>query len=227
MIGPRYLSGSLPPLFERLIDHEPSERSRLLQRLIDREPPERFRLLERLIDVEPSERPMALERMADLEPSERSMLLQRLVEFESSERSGALEQLDRADANFLRGADLRESVVRAIRRLLDTRRHVPLAEAAQGGDLTVLDYGIPDFGNRSPADSEARFLFGLAIKHALEAFEPRLKDVEVEVLVAVGNGRDLDVIITGSISDGRMAEQVTFRSGKDGKDIKPEPNAVE
>jgi type VI secretion system protein ImpF len=170
---------------------------------------------------------MVLERMVDLEPSERSMLLQRLVEFESSERSGTLEQLDRADANFLRGADLRESVVRAIRRLLDTRRHVPLAEAAKGGDLTVLDYGIPDFGNRSPADSEARLLFGLAIKHAIKAFEPRLKDADVEVVAPVIGGRDLEVIITGSISDGRIAEQVTFRRTSAGKVINGEPDPVE
>ena len=161
MIGPRYVSGCLPPLLERLIDLEP------------------------------------------------------------------LEQSGRPDANLLRGAGLHESVARALGRLLDTRRHVPLAEAAKGGELTVLDYGIPDFGNRSPTDSEARFLFGLAIKHAIVAFEPRLRNVDVEVVTAAGDGRKLEVIITGSISDGRIAEQVTFRSGNDGKDIKTEPHAVE
>ncbi len=158
MIGPRYVSGCLPPLLERLIDVDP------------------------------------------------------------------LGQASSADSNLLQGADLRESVARAIGRLFDTRRNVPLAEAAKGGDLTVLDYGIPDFGNRSPTDSEARFLFGLAIKHAIIAFEPRLKDVDVEVLAPSDNGRDLEVIITGSISDGRIAEQVTLRRAGTGLATKTEPD---
>ena len=149
MIGPRYVSGCLPPLLERLIDLDP------------------------------------------------------------------LEQSSRADANLLRGASLHESVARSIGRLFDTRRHVTLDLAAEGGDLTVLDYGIPDFGVRTPMDSDARFLFGLAIKHAIKAFEP------------VIGGRDLEVIITGSISDGRIAEQVTFRRTSAGKVINGEPDPVE
>ncbi|MCA3364226.1 MAG: type VI secretion system baseplate subunit TssE [Roseomonas sp.] len=188
MIGPRYLSASRPPLFERLMD------------------------------LEPAEQPSRREQSIGVEQSSRR---------EKPEQSRRLEQPDDADAILLRGADLRESVARGLSRLFDTRRHVPLTEAAQGGDLTVLDYGIPDFGNRSPMDSEARFLFGLAIKHAIKAFEPRLQNVDVEVLAPVSHGRKLEVIITGSISDGRIAEQVTFRSDKDGKVMKSEPDAVE
>lgn len=161
MIGPRYVSGCLPPLLERLMDLDP------------------------------------------------------------------LEQSSRADANLLRGASLHESVGRSISRLFDTRRHVTLDLAAEGGDLTVLDYGIPDFGVRSPMDSDARFLFGLAIKHAIKAFEPRLKDADVEVVAPVIGGRDLEVIITGTISDGRIAEQVTFRRTSTGKVINGEPDPVE
>lgn len=160
MIGPRYLPGCLPPLLERLIDVEPSERS------------------------------------------------------------------DRLDASHLHGPDVRLSVARAIARLLDTRRHVPLADAAAGGHLTVLDYGIPDFGNRSPLDADARLMLGHAIRHAIRAFEPRLQEPSVEVLPPVAAGRDLEVIVTGQIFDGRITEPVVFRRTQAGdiSDVEPDAN---
>lgn len=147
-------------------------------------------------------------------------LLERLIDVELSEHS------DRLDANRLQGSDLRASVARAIARLLDTRRHVPLAEAAAGGPLTVLDYGIPDFGNRSPLDLDARVLLGLAIRHAIRAFEPRLKDPSVEVLLPVAAGRDLEVIVTGQIFDGRITEPVVFRRTQAGDISDMEPDGV-
>jgi type VI secretion system lysozyme-like protein len=160
MIGPRYLPGCLPPLFERLIDVEPLENS------------------------------------------------------------------DQLDANRLQGRDLRASVARAIARLLDTRRHVPLADAAAGGPLTVLDYGIPDFGNRSPMDADARLQLGLAIRHAIRAFEPRLKEPSVEVLPPMAAGRDLEVLITGQIFDGRITEPVVFRRTQAGDVSDTDPDGV-
>ena len=147
-------------------------------------------------------------------------LLERLIDVEPSEHS------DRLDANRLQGSDVRASVARAIARLLDTRRHVPLAEAAAGGPLTVLDYGIPEFGNRSPLDSDARLLLGLAIRHAIRAFEPRLQEPSVEVLSPVAAGRDLEVIVTGQIFDGRITEPVVFRRTQAGDISDMEPDGV-
>ncbi len=103
------------------------------------------------------------------------------------------------------------SVARALARLLDTRRHVSLAEAAHDGELTVLDYGIPDFGLASPDDLQARWLMREAIRRAIEAFEPRLRSPAVELASAPGRRGVLNVHITGQLMDGQTVEPVTFQ----------------
>lgn len=118
---------------------------------------------------------------------------------------------DSQDALRLRGKDVRESVARAVARLLDTRRHVPLAVAAAEGRLTVLDYGIPEFGLASPDDLSARWLMSKAIRRAIEAFEPRLRTPTVELMPVADRRGVLDVRITGYLADGETVEPVTFR----------------
>jgi type VI secretion system protein ImpF len=118
---------------------------------------------------------------------------------------------DSADAGRLRGEDVRRSVARALGRLLDTRRHVPLADAARGSKLTVIDYGIPDFGLASPADADARRLMSEAIRHAIAAFEPRLRDPTVKLVHVSGRSGVLSVQITGRLYDGETVEPVIFR----------------
>jgi type VI secretion system lysozyme-like protein len=117
---------------------------------------------------------------------------------------------DRADASRLRGDDVRLSIARGVARLLDTRRNVPLAEAARSEGLTVLDYGIPDFGLASPEDLAARFLMSEAIRKAIVAFEPRLRAPEVELRSVAGQRGVLDVHVTGHLDDGETVEPVSF-----------------
>jgi type VI secretion system protein ImpF len=118
---------------------------------------------------------------------------------------------DSADAGRLRGQDVRCSVARALGRLLDTRRNVPLADAARNSKLTVLDYGIPDFGLASPTDADARWLMSEAIRHAILAFEPRLRKPAVELVQIQDRPGVLDVRITGRLDDGETVEPVVFR----------------
>jgi type VI secretion system lysozyme-like protein len=126
-------------------------------------------------------------------------LMERLIDLEPRNL------VDRPDARRLRGGDTCASVMRGLAHLLDTRRHVTLDSAAQRGDLTVLDYGVPDLGNRSPADPEARFLLAQAILHAVRAFEPRLLNPAVQVSEVADRGRLLDV---GSLSEPGAAADV-------------------
>lgn len=118
---------------------------------------------------------------------------------------------DSQDALRLRGKDVRDSVARAVARLLDTRRHIPLADAVGEGALTVLDYGIPDFGLASPDDLNAQWLMSEAIRRAIQAFEPRLRAPTVELVAMPGRRGILDVHITGHLEDGETVEPVTFR----------------
>jgi type VI secretion system protein ImpF len=116
-----------------------------------------------------------------------------------------------ADALRLRGFDLRITVARAVGQLLDTRRNVPLEEAAAAEGLTVIDFGIPDFGTRSPADAHARMLLAEAIRRALLAFEPRLQQPSVVLVSKPGEPGRLEVQITAALDDGICVEPVSFR----------------
>jgi type VI secretion system protein ImpF len=118
-----------------------------------------------------------------------------------------------ADALRLRGDDLRIMVARAIAQLLDTRRNVPLEDAAEAVGLTVIDFGIPDFGTRSPADERARLLLAEAIRRALLAFEPRLQHPVVVLVTRPGEPSRLEVQITATLDDGVCVEPVSFRRG--------------
>src|SRR6185437_11586901 len=72
------------------------------------------------------------------------------------------------------------------------------------------DYGIPDYGNRSPADSAGRRLYERAIQRAIAAFEPRLIGPEVELETMAGRPSLLRARITGVLATGDIVEPVSF-----------------
>jgi len=106
--------------------------------------------------------------------------------------------------------EAKESVARELAHLFDARRAEPLDIAAERTDLTVLDYGIPDYGNRSPADSAGRRLYERAIQRAIAAFEPRLIGPEVELETTAGRPSLLRARITGVLATGDIVEPVSF-----------------
>jgi type VI secretion system lysozyme-like protein len=74
---------------------------------------------------------------------------------------------------------LRESVRAELERLLNSRVSVPAHRLRERG-RTVIDYGIPDFSYLSPRSRPARDWLETEITDALEAFEPRLRNVRVD-----------------------------------------------
>ncbi len=75
-------------------------------------------------------------------------------------------------------AGVEASVVRELRRLLNSRSPVTLSDFTDT-ELTVLDYGIPDYGAHSAQSEADRRRVAAAIRHAITQFEPRLEDVDV------------------------------------------------
>ncbi|MEO0318844.1 MAG: hypothetical protein RL404_2521 [Pseudomonadota bacterium] len=73
------------------------------------------------------------------------------------------------------------SVVRELQRLLNSRSPVPLS-AYEDAALTVLDYGIPDYGAQSAQSEADRRRVAAAIHRSIAAFEPRLSDVSVSLI---------------------------------------------
>jgi type VI secretion system protein ImpF len=104
-------------------------------------------------------------------------LFDRLVdEAPSQQRPEAVPQrtLDRAG--------LKRSILRELRSILGTR--CPLTgDAALSRARTVIDYGLPDLelGGKNLVPEEQRRLSRL-VRQTIEAYEPRLRNVEVEVI---------------------------------------------
>lgn len=106
--------------------------------------------------------------------------------------------------------ETKESVARELAHLFDARRSESLELAAERTDLTVLDYGIPDYGNRSPADAQSRRLYERAIQRSIAAFEPRLVGPQVELETVPGQPSLLLAHITGVLVTGDIVEPVSF-----------------
>ena len=106
--------------------------------------------------------------------------------------------------------ETKDSVARELAHLFDARRAETLEIASERSDLTVLDYGIPDYGNRAPADSMSRRLYERAIQRAIVAFEPRLIGPDVELEPVPGRPSMLRARITGVLATGDIVEPVSF-----------------
>lgn len=75
-------------------------------------------------------------------------------------------------------ASLRHSIAAELERLLTSRSRRTIA-AFLSEPLTVLDYGLPDFGTLSPGSSTDVSQIRLAVTRAITCFEPRLLHPQV------------------------------------------------
>ena len=110
----------------------------------------------------------------------RASLLDRLVDYQPrvGREARPLRTLDKME--------LMDSIARNVSWIFNTRTSISHEEYDRR-ELTVLDFGIPDFGAISPANRDDRALVAKRLKKAVAAFEPRLKDVVV--FVESQNGR--------------------------------------
>jgi type VI secretion system protein ImpF len=105
--------------------------------------------------------------------------------------------------------ELKESVRRELGWLLNTRTSISTREF-DARDLTVIDYGMPDFGSYSPAHVEDQMLLAKRIARAISAFESRLQDVKVTVELEMANERTLRVSIDAVLVSDMLREPVSF-----------------
>jgi type VI secretion system protein ImpF len=107
----------------------------------------------------------------------------------------------------------RDSVRRDLVWLLNTRASIPsrfAAPSAGGGELTVLDYGIPDFGDLFTPNRRDWTRLVRIIERALAAFEPRLANPVVEVVEFPGDYRRLNVVISATLIAEKDREPFSF-----------------
>lgn len=127
----------------------------------------------------------------------------------------------RSDALSIAGVEA--SVLRELRRLLNSRSRLTL-EQFLASPLTVLDYGIPDYSARSVQSEADRTLIAAAIVRAVEAFEPRVADIDVR-LVDSSAGKTIALYqIAASIRVAQTVRRINFTLAT-GEYLAPVPDA--
>ena len=104
---------------------------------------------------------------------------------------------------------LRVSLGGELSRLLNARSRLTMAEFA-ASDCGVLDYGVPDFSERSLRSGADRDAILAAVRRAIALFEPRLVNVAVKFDPRGDNGRDAMLVVEGDIRVERSVEHVFF-----------------
>lgn len=135
--------------------------------------------------------PSVLDRLIDLEP--------RQAEDSPSTRAQSVRRL-------------RTSVRRDLEWLLNSRRNPEEApESMAELSHSVYNYGLPDFSSVSLNSPNDRDWLLMEVERAVALFEPRLKDVRVNLLEssALGN-RTLHFQIEGLLQMDPAPEQVSF-----------------
>ena len=111
--------------------------------------------------------------------------------------------------HYVDGTLFYQSVQHELQRLLSCRSRLPLdrflAEAAD-----VLDYGIPDSTALTMASVDDRARLAKAIQRAITVFEPRLRDVTVDIAPGPENGMDALVYINAARQGAPGARRAAF-----------------
>lgn len=104
---------------------------------------------------------------------------------------------------------LERSIMTELDRLLNTRCAATLAQLA-GRRRSVLDYGLPDYSTLYTADLTHRRQLGDLVRDTIAAFEPRLREVQVDVAFNPNSRQALEVGVSGRLlAEGRL-EPVSF-----------------
>lgn len=116
----------------------------------------------------------------------------------------------RRDGQELALSALERSIGAELARLLNTRCAASLAQLA-GRERTVLDYGLPDYSAYYTGSLDDRRKLTALVQSTVQAFEPRLREVEVELALPGHSRHALDVAIRAKVLlEGRL-EPVAFR----------------
>ena len=103
------------------------------------------------------------------------------------------------------------SVVRDLENLLNTKRSVLAPPAAyREVNNSVFVYGLQDFTSQNPRSPMVRQQLRQQIERIISRFEPRLKNVKVNLEMAAQNERNLRFRITALLVADPVSEPVTF-----------------
>ncbi|HVG08939.1 MAG TPA: type VI secretion system baseplate subunit TssE [Thermoanaerobaculia bacterium] len=116
---------------------------------------------------------------------------------------------------------LRESVRLELERLFNTRCPLPAHRLADR-PRSVIDYGVPELTGFSARNVEDRERLAEVFRRAVEAFEPRLEGVRIQLEPVPGDDLSLAGYVEGLLRTDNVPEPVSFgvavetRTGKVG-----------
>ena len=150
-------------------------------------------------------RPLLFDRLIDRDEVEAELPLpvdqKREIRWPKNERERPLQ--------FLNSRQLKASVRRELERLLNTRCSLPLHRLGEE-ERSVVNYGIPDFSSLSPHNADDHALIASIVGQTITAFEPRLRQVCVEVKPGPRGDASLQLNISAELVIGTFNEPVSF-----------------
>ena len=118
---------------------------------------------------------------------------------------------------------LKASIQRELQRLLNTRCSLSLEQVGEE-ERSVINYGIPDFSSLSAQNADDQNLIGRIVGQTVTAFEPRLREVAVDVRPVPNGESSLYLFIDAIMTVGEFNEPVYFPVVLNGKNGAAEIN---
>jgi type VI secretion system protein ImpF len=134
----------------------------------------------------------------------RALLFERLVDLDPGSQDDGQRPF-----RVLNREQLKESVRRELRQLLNTRCSLPLQLLAES-ERTVINYAIPDFSSLSAEDADAQQLIASVVGRSIGAYEPRLKHIRVSAERSPDNRWGLSLKVEALLVVDSFAEPVSF-----------------
>lgn len=103
----------------------------------------------------------------------------------------------------------RLAVARDLSRLLNTRSRLDF-DAFSRSSATVIDYGVPDYSSRSPVSAADRDAVAAVVQHAIALYEPRLRNVSVDMTPAANGIGPCRLEIRADMTVGGAVSHVAF-----------------
>ena len=126
------------------------------------------------------------------------------------DRLAQVEDSKREVPHWLDTKQLERSVFKELITIVQTRSRLTFPEFLTKKNLTVLDYGLPDFYGKSVQNSDNRNEINQILTKAFLFFEPRLKNINIEHLVDSQNKAELKFQISGDLQTDQSTEPVSF-----------------
>jgi type VI secretion system lysozyme-like protein len=127
--------------------------------------------------------------------------------------SGSFEGLNK---NYLTPVGVEQSVMLELNRLVSTRSKLTFDEYIKS-DLTVLDYGLPDFIGYSIQNDDHRMTVKAAVVKAIETFEPRLKKINITIFTSSNKKFVSYFGVEANLVIGKQFQRVSFVLNKENK----------